>query len=445
MKIFKMFTTVLAMLLMIAMIATLSGCGSDDAGPGQGTGAGGAQIIDQGVTDDEIRIGMVFPVSGWAAFFGVPLHDTVAAAINRANAHGGIGGRQINFIFHDDGLDHFQGHTLLETLLEVDEVFALVCLSGAQAPISYEYLMDFGVPILGMTGGAGFMYYEYNPGHRLFNVQPSNNIDSPLLLARVLTMPAFGPNGDEYLPDDAIIGFITAPTEAGFELADELGRVAREIGVYDRIIFEFGTSEIYPTLLHNIRAAGAETLIYAGMGGMAVQAAMYDMVWNTPLFATYGLSVVTSWSTETWSPERRILANAWAEAVSHEATAHLDDMRDALNYNPWMDDATRDSYIDNGFAMVGFYTGLILVETLNRIHELGLDWSWESFVYAIEYAPHIHGGIPPVDFSGGARMGVTSLALWEFTVVDGEPYQELVSDFDDLETILAPWRARTGN
>jgi len=178
---------------------------------------------------------------------------------------------------------------------------------------------------------------------------------------------------------------------------------------------------------------------------MAVQAAMYDMVWNTPLFATYGLSVITSWSTETWSPDRRIFANAWAEAVSPEAREHLYDMRDALNYNPWMDDATRDAYIDNGFAMVGFYTGLILVETLNRIHELGLDWSWENFVYAIEHAPHIHGGIPPVDFSGGARMGVTSLALWEFSVVDGEPYQELVSGFDDLETILAPWRARTGN
>ena len=152
----KKLTSVVALILVAVMVAACGGNG-DGNGNGGGTAAGdggGVQILAQGVTEDEITIGMVFPVSGWAAFFGVPIRDAIEAVINRANAHGGIGGKQINFIFHDDGGDPFQGHVLIETLLEEDRVFALMGLSGGQAAMSLDYMLDFGVPIVNMSGGA---------------------------------------------------------------------------------------------------------------------------------------------------------------------------------------------------------------------------------------------------------------------------------------------------
>ncbi|MCL2217107.1 MAG: ABC transporter substrate-binding protein [Defluviitaleaceae bacterium] len=422
-------------LVAVLGVALLTGCNTN----------GGDGVHAQGITDDEIRIGMVFPVSGWAAFFGVPIHDGIEAVLNRANAHGGIGGRQINFIFYDDqGLPEV-GHVLIETLLEEDRVFALMGISGGQAAMSLDYMLDFGVPILNITGGAGFLYSEYDPGSMLFNIQPSNNIDSPLLLARALATPVFGPNRDQYLPEDGIIGFLTAPTEAGFELAAVLESVATEIGVRDRIIVDFATADIYPTMVHQMMTAGVSTLIYAGMGGMAISAAMYDAGWYVPLFATYGLSTITSWSVETYSPQRPIFANIWAEDTSPQALEMLRDMRDSLNYLPRISSAEADGYIDNGFARAGYLTGMVMVEALQRFVDLGLDFTWENFVTAMEHAPFSLGGTPTFSYANGRRMGVESLALWEFWVnAQGEAEVAIVSEFSDLEEILAPWRARTG-
>jgi len=435
----KKMPTFVAIILIVAFVAACGGNGGTAA-----TGDGPA-VLAQGITDDEIRIGMVFPVSGWAAFFGVPIRDAAEAVLNRANAQGGIGGREINFIFHDDGADPFQGHVLIETLLEEDRVFALMGLSGGQAAMSLEYMLNFGVPIVNMTGGAGFLYSEYNPGGMMFNIQPSNNIDSPLLLARILATPLFGPDGNQYFPEGARIGFVTGPTEAGFELADALEEVARDIGVYDQIMFEFATADIYHTTVHQMMSAGVEAVIYAGMGGMAFVASMYDAGWYAPIFATYGLSTITSWSVDTYSPQRRSFANIWAEDTSPQALAMLADMRDSLDHLPRLSDAERDGYIDNGFARAGYLMGKVMVIALERFAELGLDWSWENFVVAMEHAPFILGGTPDFSFADGRRMGVESLALWEFWVNEnGEAEVGIISGFDSLEEILAPWRQRTG-
>jgi len=448
----------IAVLLVVTLLAACGGNEPTDPGPGTppptaaptpdgGGETSGATVayIDQGVDDDEIRIGMVFPVSGWAAFFGVPIRDAAQAVIERANAHGGIGGREINFIFYDDGGDPFQGHVLIETLLEEYRVFSLMGMSGGQAAMSLEYMLDFGVPILGMTGGAGFLYSEYNPGGRLFNIQPSNFIDSPLLLARILTTPVFGADGDDYFPEDGRIGFITGPTEAGFDLVDALMEVADGIGVSDQIIVEHATADIYPTIIHQFMTQGVDTLIYAGMGGMDVVGAMYDAGWQVPVFATYGLSTITSWSTETYSPQRRLFANIWAEDTSPAAIAMLEDMRDSLNYLPGLSAAEADGYVDNGFARAGYLLGKVAVIALERMEALGLDWSWENLVVAMEYEPFVLGGTPDFSFANGRRMGVESLALWEFWVNDaGEAEVGIISGFDSFEEILAPWRARTG-
>ena len=440
-KTWKRLTSVVALILVAAMVAA---CGGGNGG-GTAAGGDGPAIIAQGVTEDEIRIGMVFPVSGWAAFFGVPIRDAIEAVVNRANAHGGIGGKQINFMFHDDGGDPFQGHVLIESLLEEDRVFALMALSGGQAAMSLEYMLDFGVPIVNMSGGAGFLYSEYDPGSMMFNIQPSNNIDSPLLLARILATPLFGPNDDEYFPEGARIGFVTAPTEAGFELAEALEDAARQIGVHDQLVIEFATADIYHTVVHQMMGAGVEAVIYAGMGGMAFVSAMYDAGWYIPIFATYGLSTYTSWSVDTYSPRRRSFANIWAEDTSPQALAMLADMRDSLNYLARLSDDERDGYIDNGFARAGYLTARVMIIALERFVELGLDWSWENFVVAMEYAPFALGGTPEFSYAGGRRMGVEQLALWEFRVNDaGEIEVGIISGFDTFEEILEPWRIRTG-
>ena len=432
-KVAKKLTSIVAILLIIAMVAACGG------------GSGGSGNYDQGVTDDTIRIGQVFVQSGPWAFIGIPIVEAAQAVIYRANAHGGIGGRQIDLIALDDGGDTVTGHLLIERLLEEDRVFALMGISGAQAPMSLDYMLDFGVPILNITGGRGILYSEYNPGGRLFNIQPSNTLDGPQLLARALATRVYGPNRDQYLPCDARIGFMTNATDAGFELAEGIENLAREIGVIDRLDIEFVTPDIYFTVIQQMMNDGVGVLINGTMDGMGIVAAMYDAGWYIPVFSVYGMSTITSFSPVTYSPQRPLFATIWAEDTSPQALAMLADMRDSLNYLDGISDAERDGFVDNGFARAGYMMGAVMVEVLQRMYDANMDWTWENFVVAMESAPFALGGVPEFSFANGRRMGVEDLALWEFWVEDGEPRAGVIEPFATVDEILAPWRARTGN
>ena len=435
-KFTKKMAAIVALVLAVAMVATA--CTSTPA-DGDGTRA-------QGITDDTIRIGLVFPQSGWAAFFGVPIVDAAVAEINRANARGGFGGKQVELIVHDCGADVVAGHLLFEQLVEEDRVFAIIGMSGGQAAMTLDYLLDFGIPVINVTGGMGIFYRQYDPDYRVFNVQPSNTADAPLLLSLALASRVYGPNRDEYLADDAMIGFMTGATDAGFEYADYLMALAEELGIADRVIVEFVTPEVYATVIQQFINANVGVVINASMDGMGIVAAMYDAGWYVPIFNAYGMSTITSFSTVTYSPQRPIFATIWAEDTSPAALAWLEDMRDSLNYLDRLSDAERDGYVDNGFARAGNLMGQVLVIALNRMVELELDWTWENFVVAMEHAPFSLGGTPTFSFEGGRRMGVESLALWEFWVnEDGEAEVGIIGDFKSVEEVLAPWRERTGN
>ena len=429
----KALSSVVALALITAMVAA---CGN---------GGGTSGNYDQGVTDDRILVGQTFVVSGPFAFVGIPIVEAGRAVINRVNAHGGIGGRMIELIHHDDGGDPMVGHLLLETLLEEDRVFALMGISGAQAPMSLDYMLDFGVPIVNITGGRGILYSEYDPGGRLFNIQPSNTLDGPQLLARALATRVYGPNRDEYLSCDARIGFLTNATDAGFELAEGIENLAREIGVIDRLDIEFVTPDIYFTVIQQMMNDGVGVLINGTMDGMGIVAAMYDAAWYIPVFSVYGMSTITSFSPVTYSPQRPLFATIWAEDTSPAALEMLADMRDSLNYLDGISDAERDGFVDNGFARAGYMMGVVLVEVLQRMYDAGMDWTWENFVIAMESAPFELGGVPAFSFADGRRMGVEDLALWEFWVEDGEPRAGVIEPFATVDEILAPWRARTGN
>jgi hypothetical protein len=186
-------------------------------------------------------------------------------------------------------------------------------------------------------------------------------------------------------------------------------------------------------------------IINGTLDGMGIVATMYDMGWYIPVFSVYGQSTITSFSPATYHPQRPLFATIWAEDTSPIALEMLADMRDSLNYLTGFSDAELDGFVNNGFARAGYMMGVVMVEVLQRIHDQGLDWTWENFVVAMESAPFDMGGVPAFDFANGRRMGVEDLALWEYRVVNGVPDVGIVAHFATIEEILAPWRARTGN
>lgn len=91
---------------------------------------------EPGLTDTEILIGDVEPLTGPPALLGVGHTLGVKVAIAEANAAGGINGRKIRYTVEDDG--YVTARTLqgLKKVIDVDKAFALLGMSGSGQSIA---------------------------------------------------------------------------------------------------------------------------------------------------------------------------------------------------------------------------------------------------------------------------------------------------------------------
>jgi branched-chain amino acid transport system substrate-binding protein len=124
-----------------------------------------------GVTDTEIRIGGIAPMSSPVASLGDILR-TIKAYFTMINDQGGIYGRKINYIIEDGGFDTAQPLAAAKKLVEQDKVLAI---SGTLAlPFIQTSMRDYfdqkGVPSLPFISNLPEMY---DPPHKLqFGIYP---------------------------------------------------------------------------------------------------------------------------------------------------------------------------------------------------------------------------------------------------------------------------------
>jgi branched-chain amino acid transport system substrate-binding protein len=123
-----------------------------------------------GITPTQILIGGTVPLSGPASAFGA-VGPAANAYFKYVNAHGGVNGRKIKYLYRDDGYDPTR--TLNETrrLVEQDKVFAIFDTVGTEHTIAIRgYLNAFGVPeLFAGTGaarvGRGYKQYKWTMGY----------------------------------------------------------------------------------------------------------------------------------------------------------------------------------------------------------------------------------------------------------------------------------------
>lgn len=113
---------------------------------------------EDGVSANEIRIGMVNAQSGPASGLGSDMKTGVQAYFTRVNATGGVHGRTLSLIVKDDGYEPTRSAARTEDLINRDNVFALLGYVGtptsrAALPIA----MRAEVPYLFPFSGAEFL------------------------------------------------------------------------------------------------------------------------------------------------------------------------------------------------------------------------------------------------------------------------------------------------
>ena len=114
------------------------------------------KAADPGVTDKTVKIGYIYPATGVAASISQNGVKAFQARIDAQNAAGGVNGRKIEVVAKDDGSSG-QNVQVTHDLVENENVFAVVDQSPF-AFLSYRYLLDNGVPMVG--NGVDGTYYQ---------------------------------------------------------------------------------------------------------------------------------------------------------------------------------------------------------------------------------------------------------------------------------------------
>ncbi|KJC54042.1 hypothetical protein UP10_40895 [Bradyrhizobium sp. LTSPM299] len=108
---------------------------------------GPVKAADPGITDTEIMIGDVEPLTGPPALLGVAASLGHRIAIAEANAAGGINGRKIKYVLEDDGYVTARTIQGVKKVIDVDKVFAMLGMSGSGQSIAVMPVLEkAGIP-----------------------------------------------------------------------------------------------------------------------------------------------------------------------------------------------------------------------------------------------------------------------------------------------------------
>lgn len=109
----------------------------------------GTHAQQQGVTDTEVVLGEIAPLTGPASVGSIALSLGTKMAVAEANAEGGIAGRKIRVISEDDGYVVTRAVQAARKLITSDKVFALANMSGSAPSVALlPMLKEVGIPAI---------------------------------------------------------------------------------------------------------------------------------------------------------------------------------------------------------------------------------------------------------------------------------------------------------
>ena len=129
--------------------------------------------VVRGVTDKEIRFGIVAPFTGAARELGRQMKLGIDTAFNRVNDAGGIEGRMLKLIAADDGYE--PSHTLdgMKQLYEKDQVFGFIGNVGTPtAAVAIPYALERRTLFFGAFTGSNLLRND-PPDRYVFNYRAS--------------------------------------------------------------------------------------------------------------------------------------------------------------------------------------------------------------------------------------------------------------------------------
>lgn len=256
--------------------ALLAGCGTND---GNGSAAEGGSASPQGSSDDPIKVGVIGAFSGSSADMGVAMQRGVEIATAEVNEAGGVHGRQIELVLHDDEGDPARATAGAQRMIDSENVSAVIGNPStgtaiATVQVTNEREVPQVVPIAQSPE-----VLEGSP-EWAFRITATNPMDIEALT--------------DYIDDQGWqqVGLIHDTSAYGLS-GEGLLREAIPAAGLDLVTvesYEIDSPNLTPQAL-NLREAGAEAVVMWSLGadGGRFVTNMADIGWEAPVLGGRGL------------------------------------------------------------------------------------------------------------------------------------------------------------
>jgi branched-chain amino acid transport system substrate-binding protein len=181
----------------------------------------------RGVTDREIRLGIVAPFSGASRELGRQMKLGIDAAFSRANDAGGVDGRTLRLIAADDGYEPTRTLAAMKQLYENDQVFAYIGNVGTPtASVAVPYALEHRTLFFGAFTGANLLRND-PPDRYVFNYRASYAEETDAVVRYLLKIRHLQPRQIAVFAQDDAFG------DAGFA---GVAKAFRSLGLNDTAI-----------------------------------------------------------------------------------------------------------------------------------------------------------------------------------------------------------------
>jgi ABC-type branched-subunit amino acid transport system substrate-binding protein len=408
----------------LALVVLSGACG---AGGKDDDDEGGGGTAEVGVTDDSVKIGGTFPLTGVAAPGYSEIPTGAQAYFDYVNANGGVHGRKIEFLVKDDGYDPTKTSSLTDELVLKDKVFATLGSLGTPTHNAVvDSLNDAEVPDLFVSSGA-LAWGDDPDGHPYtFGWQPDYEIEGKII----------GQWVSENMPD-AKVGLFLQDDDFGAD-AEKGVRQFIDSQVVEAQRYTSGNTDVAPQIAA-LQASGADLVLsfttpsYTALGQLVSLKVGYKPQWyvsNVGSDPTLVGGLLERFSEGavpgTASSLNGIMTSRYIPGVDQPDNAWVQ-----LWQKVW-DESGQEGELTN-YRIYGMSFAYTFVQALQAAGE---DLTRDGLVEAIEDEGGDFAGpqLAPYRYSSDSHLGISGMQIVELQEGVGNPLTEvLTTDTGDAE------------
>lgn len=409
---------VLLALMLVVGLTALAACGSDSEEETEHA---------QGVLEDRIKVGNTAVTTGDFAFVGAPFVAGMEAYFNMINEDGGVLGRDIELIHESDGFDGEQGNTITQSMVEEEEVFAMVGHFGTPTVgATDEYLTTIGIPRVYYGTGTSLVYNEDATGlgeRASFPVQPVYEFEGELMVARAV---------DQF--DAQKIGLLYTGDENGLEIRSGMMSMADQLDV--EVIDVLASTDDMEAEALSLVSEDVDVIVigmnqFSAITGVTALLTAQNTV---PTIVSY-VAADTSFADYVFAalPSFDIYANAWVDLLNADGSP-------SDGYLTYVDEISKehDNYDNNSFAIAGWIAAMVFVEGLNKL-DPDEAITWETFIEAMEDGTLEYDLGADLDYRNGQRTGtqILSFLQMQYDADEEATYFDTVAPMEHIDDIVS--------